>query len=68
MSCALLYTVGRFDCLMIWLGSKYASFSLLFPGGFEFAPGPWFGNAGACLIREIGRDIGLEDVTGRVGE
>jgi hypothetical protein len=26
-----------------------ASLSLLFPGGFEFAPGPWVGNSW-CLL------------------
>lgn len=43
--------------------------SLLFPGGFEFAPGPWVGNSWCLLasFRRLGRDVGFQDVTGRVG-
>jgi hypothetical protein len=36
-------------------------FSLLFPGGFEFAPGPWVGNSWCLLAFGVGQ-VGMPTV------
>lgn len=66
---------GGFACLPFWGRSwnvqyeaavvrilvrmRNASFSLLFPGGFEFAPGPWVGNSWCLLASVLGRNAGF---------